>query len=245
MADIMGAFNRPMDFGVLMKQNDVSPATQSHLAHVYGTLGLAMAATVGGIFAQLKYSLAGSSPQLAGLACLGMMLWLAFDSDKTNQTKRTAILAGFGFFKGLALSPLIAMAIKVDVGILVTACLASLTVFVAFSLSALISKRRSYLYLGGMLSSALGWLCIASLLNIFFKTSFIPLVNLYLGLAIFCGYVIFDTQMIIEKAEGGDRDAAWHAMELYIDLIGIFVRILVILLRNSEKKKNSRQSNRR
>ena len=49
-------------------------------------------------------------------------------------------------------------------------------------------------------------------------------------------YVIFDTQIIVEKASLGDRDFAWHAMELFIDFVGIFVRICVILLRNSERR---------
>lgn len=32
---------------------------------------------------------------------------------------------------------------------------------------------------------------------------------MYLGLLIMCGFVLFDTQLIIEKAENGDKDYVW------------------------------------
>lgn len=33
--------------------------------------------------------------------------------------------------------------------------------------------------------------------------------HMYLGLLIMCGFVLFDTQLIIEKAENGDKDYVW------------------------------------
>lgn len=51
--------------------------------------------------------------------------------------------------------------------ILVTALLGTATVFVCFTLAALLAKRREYLYLGGLLGSAIFWMMILSLLNAF------------------------------------------------------------------------------
>ena len=78
----------------------------------------------------------------------------------------------------------------------------------------------------------------------------------------FLGYVVFDTQvrtrarpwrasdwrlfffpaaqMMIERAERGDSDYAWHALGLFIDLARVFTRVLIILTDNSGKKKRSR-----
>ena len=32
----------------------------------------------------------------------------------------------------------------------------------------------------------------------------------------FCGYVVFDTQMIIEKASSGDKDVLKHTLDLFM-----------------------------
>jgi hypothetical protein len=60
--------------------------------------------------------------------------------------------------------------------------------------------------------------------------------QLYGGLLLFVGYVLFDTQVIIERAERGDFDYIKHALDLFVDFAAIFVRILVILTKNSNER---------
>lgn len=62
-------------------------------------------------------------------------------------------------------------------------------------------------------------------------------IELYGGLCMFMLYVVFDTQMIIEDAHQGRSDFVAHAMQLMIDFVAIFVRLLIILTQNAEKKK--------
>lgn len=57
--------------------------------------------------------------------------------------------------QGFSLGSLIELVLEVDPSTLVTALLATTTVFVCFAGAALLAKRRSYLYLGGILSSAM------------------------------------------------------------------------------------------
>ena len=53
--------------------------------------------------------------------------------------------------------------------------------------------------------------------------------ELYFGLVIFCGFILFDTQLIVEKFEHGDTDYLWHSIDLFLDFVNIFRRLLIIL----------------
>ena len=48
------------------------------------------------------------------------------------------------------------------------------------------------------------------------------------------GYVVYDTQVIVERSEAGACDELRDALSLYTDFVAIFVRLLVILLRSGE-----------
>ncbi|CAM9536671.1 unnamed protein product [Pylaiella littoralis] len=233
--------DRKINIGALLKANDITLDVQRHLANVYAALAATVLACAFGAAADLWLHVGGLLTSFAGL---GAMMWLAADQDKTNYTKRTGILLVFGLLEGLSLGALVDLVLRVDPSIIVTALLATTTVFVCFAGAALFSKRRSYLYLGGLLSSGLMVLMAASLLNLFMRNEFLFSVQLYAGLAIFCGYVVLDTQLIVEKATLGDRDFAWHAAKLFIDFVAIFVRICIILLRNRGKGGRSCDGNR-
>lgn len=53
--------------------------------------------------------------------------------------------------------------------------------------------------------------------------------QLYIGLIVMSGFVLFDTQNIMEKRRIGSTDCIKHSVELFIDLISLFRRILIIL----------------
>ena len=88
------------------------------------------------------------------------------------------------------------------------------------------------------------YMCIASLMNIFLGWQIINEANIYLGLLVFSGYVVFDTQVIVEKASQGNTDVIQHALELFIDFVAIFVRILIILMRNKERDERNKRRDR-
>lgn len=61
---------------------------------------------------------------------------------------------------------------------------------------ALISRRRSYLFLGGSLSSAISLFMVMRLASwMFGAREMVFQAELYLGLMVFVGYVLFDTQV--------------------------------------------------
>jgi Bax inhibitor 1 len=141
----------------------------------------------------------------------------------------------FGLLQGMSLGELVAVLLEVDPHMLLVATIGTTVIFMCFSGAAMLAKRRSYLYLGATLSSAMSIMTLASVANIFFKSSLLMDFHLYAGLVMFCGYVIYDTQLIIERAVNGSRDVAWHAAELFVDFAAVFVRICVIMLKNAEK----------
>ncbi len=51
-------------------------------------------------------------------------------------------------------------------------------------------------------------------------------------------------QLIVEKAELGDRDAIRAALDLFVDFVALFVRLLIILAQNA-KEKDEREDRRR
>lgn len=58
--------------------------------------------------------------------------------------------------------------------------------------------------------SGLNMLLLASLVNIFMGSAMLFNFNLYLGIAIFSGFILYDTQLIVEKHINGDNDYVWY-----------------------------------
>ncbi|PKK17951.1 transmembrane BAX inhibitor motif containing 6 [Columba livia] len=87
------------------------------------------------------------------------------------------------------------------------------------------------------LLSGLTLMLLSSLVNAFMGSTWLFTANLYLGLMVTCGFVLFDTQLIIEKAESGDKDYIWHCIDLFLDFVNIFRDLLMILGVTENKKK--------
>jgi FtsH-binding integral membrane protein len=233
------------DMNVMLKMNSIDDRVQQHLCRVYSLLAWTVICGALGVWIFLKTGFELGFFGLMGI--MGLIMYLSSTRNSYSsqtQTNRLVALTLFGIMKGLTLGSLVSLILMVDPSIIILAFLSTTAVFLSFSLAALLSKRRSYLYLGGILSSALSFFMLLSFLQIFMGYSKLMFdIHLYGGLMLFCGYVIFDTQVILEQAIMGDKDAVWHALQLFIDFVGIFVRICIILLKSAENKKSN--SNRR
>ncbi|XP_072571474.1 probable Bax inhibitor 1 [Paramormyrops kingsleyae] len=237
----MNVFDRNINFDALFKFSQISPSTQEHLKNVYSCLAVCMlVATAGSCVHCITQLFQGGLLSLLG--SLAMMLWLTMTPhNHETEKKRLAILAGFAFFTGVGLGPTLDFAIAINPSIIVTAFLGTSVIFVCFTLSALYAKRRSYLFLGGVLMSGLSILFLVSLFSMFIGSAFPFKAHLYIGLAIICGFVLFDTQLIIEKAEMGDKDYIWHCVDLFLDFVTIFRKLMVILALNEKDKKKEKK----
>ena len=61
------------------------------------------------------------------------------------------------------------------------------------------------------------------------KRVFVFQAYLWGGLLLFCGFIMWDTQMIIEKKRRGDGDYIAHSVDLFIDFIQVFRKVIIIL----------------
>merc|ERR1712179_888394 len=139
------------------------------------------------------------------------------------------------------MGPLLDMAIMINPSLLPSAFMLTSIVFAGFTGAALFAPDGKYLYLGGTLMSGLSTLLVLGLANIFFRSQLLFQVHLYIGLAIFCGFIMFDTQVIIRKARNGDRDFIAHSLDLFIDFVQIFRKVLILLMQKDDRDNKKKQ----
>ncbi|XP_068629536.1 probable Bax inhibitor 1 [Battus philenor] len=217
-------------------QNRLEPPVRQHLKNVYGTLMMTGLAASAGVFIDMYTSFqAGILSTIIGA---GLMLMLIVTPDNGKNTQlRMGYLLGFGLTSGIGLGPLLEYVSVVDPSIIVTALLGTTLVFVCFSIASMLAERGSWLFLGGTLMTLLTSMSLMTITNMFMQSPFLYKSHLYLGLVLMCGFVLFDTQLIIEKRRMGNKDFVQHALELFIDFIGIFRRLLVILTQKEEQSR--------
>ncbi|XP_010275473.1 PREDICTED: bax inhibitor 1 [Nelumbo nucifera] len=220
----------------------ISPLVQNHLKQVYLTLCCALIASAIGVYLHLLWNIGGL---LTTLGCMGSIVWL-LSTPLYEERKRVGLLMAAGLFEGASVGPLIDVVIRIDQRILISAFVGTSVAFGCFSAAAMLARRREFLYLGGLLSSGLSillWLHFAS--SIFGGSTAIFKFELYFGLLVFLGYMVVDTQEIIERAHLGELDYVKHALTLFTDFVAVFVRVLVIMLKNAGEREEKEKRKRR
>uniref|UniRef100_T1DEV9 Putative bax inhibitor n=1 Tax=Psorophora albipes TaxID=869069 RepID=T1DEV9_9DIPT len=221
---------------------NLEPSVRHHLAKVYACLTATCAAATAGAFIHL--SGIWEAGMLSGLISLGLVLGLIFTPDNgKNFNTRLALLLGFGAFTGHSMGLLLAFVIAVNPAIVVTALIGTTTMFCALSASAVLAKRGSYLFLGGFLMSILSVMALMSLGNLLFRSYIVSEVNLYIGLVAMAGFILFDTQMIMEKHRMGSNDCIAHSLDLFYDVVSIFRRLLIILTQKEQNNERRKKKN--
>ncbi|KAI8819610.1 inhibitor of apoptosis-promoting Bax1-domain-containing protein [Fimicolochytrium jonesii] len=228
----------------------LTPAVHRHLRNVYSNLAAMLAVSAIGAYADVTGVVTGGIwSAFAGLGCL-----LAFNYYKAasgrNDTTRKALLYGFAFLKGLSIGPLISSALYFDPSIIPKSLLGTALIFASFTLSVLTSPSRSAIYTRGLIATGTSLLFFLSIFNLFAGSSRLFSLELYLGLLVFAGFVVFDTQVMVQNAEvaaraAGKLDYLEDSMQLYVDFVAIFVRLLVLLQKKAADKEEDRRRKKR
>jgi len=231
---------QPMNWNAITKSHPhLSQPVLNHLFSVYTTLCSMLLLAGLGSYLYMAYGFGGT---LTFIGCIALIFCLAFTPHvPQNQGLRLAMLLAFGLLEGATLGPFLSSVLSIEGGaeIILMALGGTSIVFGCFSAAAMFARRQSYLYLGGLLGSGLSLLFMISFVNLFLGSTVLYTFHLYLGLMVFCGFVIFDTQLIIEKViQNGSSDYIWDSLQLFLDFVGIFIRLVILLTKN--KKKNRR-----
>jgi len=237
MATLLNNYqNNKGSWDAIKDLSSIDNGLKQHLLRVYSTLAATLAMAAIGAWAHLAYNLGGA---LTTLALLGFIfIFTLTPHTPENTPKRTAYLFALGFFQGCSIGPLVGLALDVDSWILVHAFVGTFALFACFTGSALLAQRRSLLYLGALLSSGLTIMFWLGVVNLFIQTEALYNLSLYGGLLLFSGFIMYDTQLLIEKYRLGHDDHLAHSLELFLDFIAIFVRLVIILLKNAKKSKD-------
>jgi FtsH-binding integral membrane protein len=157
---------------------------------------------------------------------LSFVLLLALMCYKHQRPHNMILLGAFTFVEAFLVGTITtAYCASGYKGVVLEAVFLTCAVFVGLTIFTCQSKI-DFSFLGAGLSMALGVLILWGLLSLIFGFDAGYYYALF-GCIIFCGYILFDTWLIMEKLEPHEYILA--AIMLYLDIINLFLYILRLL----------------
>ena len=158
---------------------------------------------------------------------LGIVFVLSMFIEKLNPMVAKILFCVYALITGLTFS---AIFVVYELGSIIYVFGVTSVVFLIFSLLGYftnmnLSKLGTYLFM------ALIAIIIASVINIFIGSSALEMGITIIALIIFIGYVAYDVNMIKQsgKFEQSENMPIFWALQLYIDFINLFIRLLRFL----------------
>jgi len=174
---------------------------------------------------------------LFGLFAVQIALVIALVAAMQKLSSGVA-LALFFLYAGLMGITLSSIFFVYDIGTITMAFGVTAAVFVLLSIVGLTTKQDLTRW-GPILLFGLIGIIIATVVNIFLRSSTLDLIITYAGVLIFMGLIVYDTkyikQMTYTAASNGDVETAvsrlsiMGALKLYLDFINLFLFLLRLL----------------
>jgi len=228
----------------------LSPGEQSYLheSFMYAGGGLGVTALVArSLFKSgAAFRIMSANPWIvlgvSLVGSIGTMMGVMYTPPE-NTILKHAFWLGFNACQAATLSPLFFL----SPAILSRAALYSAGVFGSLSYIGATASNDKYLYMGGPLLAGVTVVALSSLAPMALPLGMRGLavaeaISLYGGLAVFGGFILYDTQKILHHARLAERGAAprdpmREAISLELDMINIFIRIVQILTMQQSRKK--------
>jgi modulator of FtsH protease len=134
----------------------------------------------------------------------------------------------FTFIEGIWLAPFLLLAERNAPGSVGSAALLTLVAFGGLTTYAFVS-RRDFSAWGGFFMIGVLVLFVAMLVNMFMHSAAIALWTSAIGVLIFSGLLVFDTWRILRSGAFGQDDYVIAAVQIYLDLLNMFMFILTLL----------------
>jgi len=168
------------------------------------------------------------------IAELGLVFWISARIQRMQASTATALFVLYSTLNGVTLSFIFIFYTRASIASTFFVCAAT---FIACSIYGWTTKR-DLTSLGGFLMMGLIGIIIASLVNIFIRSSAMHMIISYIGVLVFVGLTAYDTQnlkamAISQPADVGAsairKGAILGALKLYLDFINLFLMLLRIL----------------
>ena len=162
------------------------------------------------------------------LAPLAVIFYMSFGINKMSTSKAQTVFWIFTVLMGLSLTWVLIVFTEISVARVFFITSAT---FGAMSIYGYTTKR-DLTKLGSFLMMGLIGIIIASLVNIFLKSTMMHFVISILGVLIFVGLTAYDTQKIKNMYSASDtveisgKKAKMGALTLYLDFINLFIMLL-------------------
>jgi FtsH-binding integral membrane protein len=194
------------------------------------TLGLGVTALVATAVASsetLLLAIVGNRILFYGLiiAELALVIWISAAVNRLPAAAAGGLFLLYSALNGATLSVVLLVYTGASVGI---AFLTTAGTFAAMSVYGTVT-RRDLTSWGSFLFMGLIGIVIASLANLFFRSSMISWVVSCMGVLVFTGLTAYDTQKLRAYARAGGGAAAAPvsgALSLYLDFVNLFLSLL-------------------
>jgi FtsH-binding integral membrane protein len=162
------------------------------------------------------------------LAPLGVVMWLSFGINRISDATAKMLFWAYAVLMGLSLSTVLLLYTGASVA---QTFFATAAAFAGLSLFGYTTKK-DLSGLGTFLIMGVVGLLVASVLNIFMRSSGLDLVISFVGVLLFAGLTAYDTQKIKSMyfSVGGtamqSKSVIMGALQLYLDFINMFMFLL-------------------
>lgn len=198
------------------------------MRRTYGLVFVSVLVTMAGTafgFSQPALMMAVRSHLFIGFLCIMAPLWMAMRA-KHEYPRNILLTLLFTFMEGVWISPLLA-SIR-DPGVVPEAALLTFSAFGALSLFAVFS-RRDFSAWGSFFMVGLWVLIATAVFNLFVQSAAASLWISAGTVLVFSGLLVFDTWRIVRSGQYGEDDYVMAAVQIYLDLLNMFLAILSLL----------------